>query len=394
VPALEKVDAMGKRIFLSYTRDDENEAIHLCNQLGAIGHDVWIDRSDLPVGHEWWQEILKQLRLADVVILVISQRYIEREACTAEWTYAWRLNKTLIPVAVEKIDHNDLPRQIYELQVARKQDILGINKTIVEAPSLPLPIPLPEDPPPPLSWPKVREVVHSDLSTDPDTQFAVAIKLVENLWAPSSDAPPDVAELATNLLHRRDLGRRARRLVEAATRASLFSWDMVRETVNNQGPIPGHTQVAVAVKLIEYMWAPSSDAPKDIAKLAVDFRGREDLDTRVRRLLQTALPPPRAWFPVAGAVLAGLALTHLFWVTGLYELLNSVLGKSKGPITVNLFLAVVGVVLCVAALGNKVKGALLGLVLCAVGILFTVIDAIKIGWLDLGPVTDVVRAVF
>ena len=77
------------------------------------------------------------------------------------------------------------------------------------------------------------------------------------------------------------------------------------------------------------------------------------------------------------------ALTHLFWVTGLYELISQEIGRAKGPILVNLVLAVVGALLCLAASRNRVYGARLGLSLCALGLLAVVIDAEKILWIDL-----------
>jgi hypothetical protein len=174
-----------------------------------------------------------------------------------------------------------------------------------------LPDPLPADPAPPLTWPKVTEIVQSAESVDHDTQFAVAVKLIENLWVPAPDAPAEVSLLAAAL------------------------------------------------------------------------QSHRDTDVRARRLLQTVLPTPRAWFPVIGAALGGLALTHVLWLPGLYSYLNRHLGPAKGPIFVNSLLALVGIALCVAAWQTSVKAARLALVLCVVGLLATVLDAIKIGWIPL-----------
>lgn len=86
---------------------------------------------------------------------------------------------------------------------------------------------------------------------------------------------------------------------------------------------------------------------------------------------------------MAGAALAGLALTHLFWVSGIYQYLNKVLGQSRGPISLNALLVVAGAVLCAAALTTRVKGSRLGLTLCGIGIIAVMLDAIKVGWLPI-----------
>ena len=94
---------------------------------------------------------------------------------------------------------------------------------------------------------------------------------------------------------------------------------------------------------------------------------------------------PRHPAAVIGSMPVGLALTHLFWATGLYELINQGNRPGEGPILVSLVLAVVGALLCLAAWRNGVYGARLGLSLCALGFLAVVIDAEKILWIDLVP---------
>ena len=298
-----------KKIFLSYTRDDQQKVAWLREWFTALGHDVWIDHKGLQVGQEWWRSILAALRERDVVVLAASRKYLESDACAAELAYALQINRTVLPMLIEPIDPSELPHPLSTLQIADGNDVERIKAALENAPTLSPPNPPPPDPPPPLSWPKIREAAHSEQSVDPDTQIGIAVKLIGELWSPSPKTPPDVRRLIT------------------------------------------------------------------------DFSHRSDLDIRARRLLQAALPPPRVWFPVAGAALAGLALTHLFWASGIYPYLNKVLGQSRGPITLNALLVVAGAVLCAAALNTRVKGSRLGLTLCGIGILAVLLDAIKIGWL-------------
>jgi hypothetical protein len=134
---------------------------------------------------------------------------------------------------------------------------------------------------------------------------------------------------------------------------------------------------------IENLLPVSAGAPHDVHQLATEFRNSNNLDVRARHLLDAAMPPPRVAFPVVGAVFAGLALTHLFWITGLYDVINEEWGRARGPISVNVILAIVGAVLCAAAWRTRVKGARLGFTLCALGVLVTVLDAIKIQWIPI-----------
>jgi hypothetical protein len=94
-------------------------------------------------------------------------------------------------------------------------------------------------------------------------------------------------------------------------------------------------------------------------------------------------------FPVVGATLGGLALTHLLWVTSFYDYLDNVLdqlvgferGPARGVLTVNLVLGAIGVVLCAVAVRKRVRTGKIGLVLCIVAIVGAVLDSlIKVKW--------------
>jgi hypothetical protein len=370
-----------RRIFISYQRNDHEQAVQLKDQLEQLHPDVWLDKENLRAGQRWWDQILCALREADVVVLIVSPRYLRSEACRAEWRYALALERTVIPVEVDTIDIYELPTEIADLQLVRKDQFGKLMRGLAEAQTKPLPDPLPKPPAAPLTWSKVIDVVRSKQSVDHDTQFAVAVKLIENLWSSPGDTPAQVPELAAEFLRREHLDARARRLLEAALQPVSVSWAQVRRVVEAPGSADATTHVAVAVKLIENLLLPAPDAPPDVADLAAALRSHPDTDLRAKRLLQAALPSPRAWFPVVGALLAGFALTHLLWATGLYEYLNGILGTARGPILANGLLALVGVVLCAVAWRSRVKGARLAFWLCIAGVVATLLDAIKIRWI-------------
>jgi len=305
---------VGKNIFLSYTRDDHSAALELKRELEGYGHSVWIDEEQLKAGRTWWDQILEQIRTVDVVVLVVSRGYVTAEACRAEWKYAFAVKRGVLPVVIDSIRYDELPMEIAALQVVRQGDREKIATAVDDLVARPLPNSLPANPSPPLTWPKIVDVVRSEESVDGETHVAVAAKLIEHLWPTGTKKPPF-----------------------------------------------------------------------DVHKLITEFRDRKDLDPRARRIIDAVLPRPRHRLPVIGSILGGLALTHLFWATGLYELINQEIGRARGPIVVNLVLAVVGALLCLAAWRNRVYGARLGLSLCALGFLAVVIDAEKILWIDLVP---------
>ena len=375
-----------------------------------------------------------------------------REACRAEWRYALKLNRSVVPVEVVKVDPNRMPNEIGRLELVREGRWAKLVAALNE-PARPLPNPIPDPPAQPLAWPKIIEIVESTDSVDNDTQFAVAVKLIENIWSPAVNTPETVPGLAVEFLRRAHLDARARRLLQGALQPVSVSWTQAHRVIEDPSSVDGRTQVAVAVKLVEGLWAPIQDAPPGLSRLATDFNNHPDTDLTARRLLQSALQPvsvswtqvrrvaedpssvdgrtqvavadklvegiwsptpdippdisriatdlknhpdtdritrrllqavsssKRAWLPVMGAAMGGLALTHLFWVSGLYGYVNRVLGAARGPIAVNALLALTGIALCVAARPANLKAARLGLLLCAIGVLATLLDAIKIGWI-------------
>ena len=134
-----------------------------------LNHEVWIDQESLRAGQKWWKQILHSLREVDVVILAISPGYVESEACRAEWRYALDINRVVIPVEVVGVDPNRLPNEIAELELVREGWFGKLVAAIDGSPAPSLPDPLPADPAPPLTWPKVTEIVQSAESVDHDT---------------------------------------------------------------------------------------------------------------------------------------------------------------------------------------------------------------------------------
>ena len=58
--------------------------------------------SQLHGGEDWWAGILERIRSCDVFLSVVSQSSLDSEACRIEREYARQIDRTIIPVALER----------------------------------------------------------------------------------------------------------------------------------------------------------------------------------------------------------------------------------------------------------------------------------------------------
>jgi isopentenyl diphosphate isomerase/L-lactate dehydrogenase-like FMN-dependent dehydrogenase len=47
------------RTFISYAREDSEFALKLVRDLRQAGANVWLDRTDIPVGQNWKEDLLR-----------------------------------------------------------------------------------------------------------------------------------------------------------------------------------------------------------------------------------------------------------------------------------------------------------------------------------------------
>jgi hypothetical protein len=146
------------RIFLSYARSDREVVDQLSADLRRLGHTVWID-SRLAGGQAWWDEILRQIRDADVVIAAVSPSWRASAASRREAEYALSLRKAVLPVSIRAADVESLPLELAELQLvpylpadpAVVRSLAAAARRLRGSSGSELPDPLPTPPPiPPL----------------------------------------------------------------------------------------------------------------------------------------------------------------------------------------------------------------------------------------------------
>ncbi|MFZ4815234.1 MAG: toll/interleukin-1 receptor domain-containing protein [Phototrophicaceae bacterium] len=106
------------KIFVSYSRVDEPIMDQLVLHLRRVyGHDaVWVDEN-LRGGQAWWQEICRQIGLAEVFVILVSPESMASTYCQQEINEALRLGRTLIPVLVR--DRTVVPPNLKQYQLVK-----------------------------------------------------------------------------------------------------------------------------------------------------------------------------------------------------------------------------------------------------------------------------------
>ena len=99
---------------------------------------------------EWWKEILRRIREADVFVYVASAASISSQACQRELKYALALGKPILPVRtadgprVESLPAAIQALQLLDYRTADKAVVFALAKALAEIPKSPrLPDPLP-----------------------------------------------------------------------------------------------------------------------------------------------------------------------------------------------------------------------------------------------------------
>jgi hypothetical protein len=198
------------QIFVSYSRDDHLAADRLAKDLRDLGHAVWLDQ-DLSGGQAWWEQILAQIRGADVFVFVLSAASLASTACQREYGYAAELRRPILPVLVgEGLSLNRLPPALSQVQlVDGREPTVQAIKALVRAlqslpPAVPLPDPLPPPPEVPLSYlTNLSQQLDSPATLSVEEQSRLFLDLKTGLRDPAT--AQDARDLLGRLRVRRDL---------------------------------------------------------------------------------------------------------------------------------------------------------------------------------------------
>ena len=198
------------RIFISYNRESQDVVRTLAQDFEEFGHKVWFDY-ELTGGQAWWGQILERIRECDLFVFTLSPQALDSYACKLEWTYAFVLCKTILPILVaDGVSMNLVPPELSALQHVdyRSQDkkaVFALNKALTKLPApQPLPDPLPEPPEIPVSYlSNLKDQIETTQSLSFQEQSALVLQLKERLA--NQDESNDVRKLLQHLRKRDDL---------------------------------------------------------------------------------------------------------------------------------------------------------------------------------------------
>ncbi len=110
-------------VFISYSRDDRERVRVIATALEAEGHDVWWDH-EIPPGATFDEVIDRELKAAKAVLAVWSPRSSTSRWVREEADEALR-SRRLVPVVIEGVDADVIPRGFKMVQAADLRDWKG-----------------------------------------------------------------------------------------------------------------------------------------------------------------------------------------------------------------------------------------------------------------------------
>ncbi len=179
-------------IFVSYSSADRDLIKSMAGDLADFGHRVWFDR-EISGGHEWWNDILDQIRQCDLFIFALTPHALASHPCRLEYTYAFALNKRILPLLLADVDMRLLPHELSKIQFVdyrhpeNRDSVKALGRALSNLPApQPLPEPLPKPPEAPVqTFDKLADrVTKSELPLSEQTALVFEIKAL--LKDPSS----------------------------------------------------------------------------------------------------------------------------------------------------------------------------------------------------------------
>jgi WD40 repeat protein len=122
------------KVFISYSRKDDEFARQLATDLERLGASIWIDVDSIPPGANWSTTIQQGLDACDTLVLLISPDSMESGNVNDEWQYFRDLSKPILPVMLRptptlhfqlrRIQYVDFAAQDYEIALSQLRERL------------------------------------------------------------------------------------------------------------------------------------------------------------------------------------------------------------------------------------------------------------------------------
>ena len=96
-------------VFISYSRSDSDFAEPFYQSLKKAGLNVWMDRSGIPGGSGWQDEIQKGIYHSRLFLVLISQASMTSHWVKMEINFASEQQKPLLPIELRPLEEGTLP---------------------------------------------------------------------------------------------------------------------------------------------------------------------------------------------------------------------------------------------------------------------------------------------
>ncbi len=103
-------------IFLSYAAEDREIMEQVKRILLRQGLTVWTNKTDIKSGKKFQDEINNGIEGSDNLVYLLSNESVKSNYCQQELTYAASLNKRIIPLKLETVEPNLIPKELQGLQ--------------------------------------------------------------------------------------------------------------------------------------------------------------------------------------------------------------------------------------------------------------------------------------
>src|SRR5262245_63771846 len=103
------------KVFISYSRKDEEFAQELLSGLQLVGFEPYLDKHDIAAGENWEQRLGRLIEAADTVVYVISPNAVASERCAWEVERTVTLKKRLLPIVWRRVDEAQVPPRLKQL---------------------------------------------------------------------------------------------------------------------------------------------------------------------------------------------------------------------------------------------------------------------------------------
>jgi hypothetical protein len=103
------------KVFISYSRKDEDFAQELLIGLQITGFEPYLDKHDIAAGEDWEQRLGSLIEAADTVVFVVSPDAMASDRCAWEVNRTVDLKKRLLPIVFRRVEEAQVPPRLKQL---------------------------------------------------------------------------------------------------------------------------------------------------------------------------------------------------------------------------------------------------------------------------------------